>query len=325
MTNQRTPFASPFRAAVAITWLSALCAISTPALAVDSTPSLCVWDPIGASGQLFDAAKSYALAAQKMGVELKLKAYTDERVAAEDFRVGQCAALLATSMRTKVYTPVSAAIDYGGAATVVRDGKIDIAASYDVVRKVVQTFSSPQAANLMVEGANEIGGIFPFGSAYPVVADRKTDSVEALAGKKIAAFDYDQAQARDLGAASEASSISLQALMAIHMTHRLGAVLVTVAMLWLAWRASRVPGQGAVLDARVLLALWLFQAASGLSNVVLGWPLAAALAPASTAAFTLPTSPWASTVMRPPPMEMVLTNLTLAALTMASLASTLPT
>src|SRR5437879_336053 len=53
--------------------------------------------------------------------------------------------------------------------------------------------------------------------------------------------------------------------------------------------------------------------------------LAAALAPASTAALTLPTSPLHNTVIRPPPMGMVLTRFTLAALTIASLASTLPT
>jgi cytochrome c oxidase assembly protein subunit 15 len=92
---------------------------------------------------------------------------------------------------------------------------------------------------------------------------------------------------RGLGQSGQGGAISLQALMAIHMKHRLGAVLVTVAMLWLAWRASRVPGQGAALDARVLVALWLFQVASGLSNVVLGWPLAAALAHTLGAALTV--------------------------------------
>jgi cytochrome c oxidase assembly protein subunit 15 len=92
---------------------------------------------------------------------------------------------------------------------------------------------------------------------------------------------------RGLGQDGQGGAISLQALMAIHMTHRLGAALATVAMLWLAWRASRVPGQGAALDARVLLALWLFQVASGLSNVVLGWPLAAALAHTLGAALTV--------------------------------------
>ena len=47
----------------------------------------------------------------------------------------------------------------------------------------------------MVEGNYEVGGIVPLGAAYPVVNDRKFNTVEALAGKRIAAFDYDKAQA----------------------------------------------------------------------------------------------------------------------------------
>jgi len=210
MTNQTTTITSPFRAAVAITWLSALCAISTPALAVDSNPSLCVWDPIGASGQLFDAAKSYALAAQKMGVELKLKAYTDERVAAEDFRVGQCAALLATSMRTKVYTPVPAAIDYGGAATVVRDGKIDMEASYDVVRKAIVLFASPGAAKLVVHDRFELGGIIPSGAIYTFARDRAIFK-KGFTGARLPAFDDDKVQAyliQKIGAQAVSSDIN---------------------------------------------------------------------------------------------------------------------
>jgi len=64
-----------------------------------------------------------------------------------------------------------------------------------VVRKVIQTYSSPQASRLMVDGIHEVGGILPLGAAYPVVNDRKINTVEALAGKRIASFDYDKAQA----------------------------------------------------------------------------------------------------------------------------------
>lgn len=92
---------------------------------------------------------------------------------------------------------------------------------------------------------------------------------------------------RGLGQDGQGGVISLQALMAIHMTHRLGAVLASVAMLWLAWRSLKVHEQESGLDARVLMGLWLFQVASGLSNVVLGWPLAAALAHTLGAALTV--------------------------------------
>jgi Family of unknown function (DUF6091) len=58
----------------------------------------------------------------------------------------------------------------------------------------VQVFSSAAANKLMTEGNYEVGGIFPLGAAYPMVRDRSWNSVEALSGKKIAAFDYDKAQ-----------------------------------------------------------------------------------------------------------------------------------
>jgi len=156
---------------------------------------VCVFDILGATGDAFNMAKDYAVAMQKEGVTLELKAYTSESVATDEFRAGQCDALLATAFRTRQFNGVAGAIDTLGSTTVVKDGKIDMAASYDVVRKVVQTYASPQAAKLMVEGQYEIGGIFPFGAAYPMINDRSITTVEALAGKKIAAFDYDKAQA----------------------------------------------------------------------------------------------------------------------------------
>jgi len=157
--------------------------------------SLCVFDIVGTTGDAYNMAKDYAVGMQKNGVSVELKVHKDEAAAVEEFKAGKCDALMATAFRTRQFNGVAASIDTLGSTTVIKDGKIDVAASYDVVRKVVQTFSSPSAAGMMVDGAHEIGGIFPFGAAYPVVADRKTDSVEALAGKKIAAFDYDQAQA----------------------------------------------------------------------------------------------------------------------------------
>jgi hypothetical protein len=156
---------------------------------------ICVYDLLGAAGDLFNMSKDYAVAMQRHGANIELKAYTDERVASEDFRTGQCDGVIATAFRTRQFNATAAAIDTLGATTIVRDGKIDIPGSYDVVRKIIQTYASPAAAKLMVEGNYEIGGITPLGAAYPVLNDRKINTVEALAGKRIASFDYDKAQA----------------------------------------------------------------------------------------------------------------------------------
>jgi len=174
---------------------AALLVVMAAATTAQAAQKVCVYDLLGASGDLFNMAKDYAVAMQKHSVSIELKGYTDERVATEDFRTGQCDAVIATAFRTRQFNSVAGAIDTLGSTTIVRDGKIDIQASYEVVRKLIQTYSSPAAGKLMVEGNYEIGGITPLGAAYPVVNDRTLNTVEALAGKRIASFDYDKAQA----------------------------------------------------------------------------------------------------------------------------------
>ncbi len=156
---------------------------------------LCVYDLLGSAGDIYNMAKDYAVAAQKDGVKFVLKGYSDERVATQDFIAGQCDAVFATGLRTRPFNPVAGAMDAFGASTVGRNGKIDIEAGYDVVRKTVQVFASPATAPLMINGHYEVGGIIPFGTAYPFVRDRRINTVEALAGKRIATFDYDKTQA----------------------------------------------------------------------------------------------------------------------------------
>lgn len=155
---------------------------------------LCVWDVAGKSGDVYGLATDYAVAMQKHGADLELKSYVDERVAIEDFRAGQCDGVFATAFRTRPFNSLAASLDSIGATTILKNNKVDIDASYEVVRKVIQVYASPQASKLMVEGNYEVGGIFPLGAAYPIVRDRKINTIEAMSGKKVAAFDYDKAQ-----------------------------------------------------------------------------------------------------------------------------------
>ena len=94
---------------------------------------------------------------------------------------------------------------------------------------------------------------------------------------------------RPLGGDSEAGYLTLAGLTAIHLAHRCLALVVALALATYAWRLGRwqVGGDLGVdlggvrpwrREARVLVGLLLWQLASGLSNVVLGWPLVAALA-----------------------------------------------
>lgn len=155
----------------------------------------CVFDPIG-SGDTHRAMQDYALAMLKKGHTLQMKVYVDERVAVEDFRTGQCDGVVATGLRTRTFVPFASALDSVGASTIVRKGKIDLPASYDVVRQFITVLASPKAKDYVVSGAYELAGIMPLGAVYPFVNDRSIDTLEKAAGKRVAAMDYDKAEAQ---------------------------------------------------------------------------------------------------------------------------------
>jgi len=92
---------------------------------------------------------------------------------------------------------------------------------------------------------------------------------------------------RPLGRTAQGLYIGFPALTAIHFAHRLMAGLVLAALLLLAWRLYRVAPLRR--SAQWLAALALWQLGTGLGNVLLNWPLAAALAHTGGAAALLVT------------------------------------
>jgi cytochrome c oxidase assembly protein subunit 15 len=88
---------------------------------------------------------------------------------------------------------------------------------------------------------------------------------------------------RDLGLKADGSVLGFEALAAIHMAHRIGAAFVFVAVIALACALrSRASSW-----TRWLLAAAGWQLATGLSNVVLDWPIVAALGHTAGAALLL--------------------------------------
>jgi cytochrome c oxidase assembly protein subunit 15 len=80
---------------------------------------------------------------------------------------------------------------------------------------------------------------------------------------------------RGLGENAVGVSIDFAALTAIHYVHRLVAYGVVLLLMLLAWQLNRIHAWR--LQSRVLAGLIILQLATGLSNVVLGWPMLAAL------------------------------------------------
>jgi cytochrome c oxidase assembly protein subunit 15 len=95
---------------------------------------------------------------------------------------------------------------------------------------------------------------------------------------------------RHLGLTAAGENITFAALTAIHYTHRLVAYVLFVVLGLAAWRLWNGPLHNA---ARAIAALALWQFASGLSNVVLGWPLLGAVAHTGGAAGLVVALTWA--------------------------------
>lgn len=162
----------------------ALLLITTSIATAQAVPKkMCVFDLLGANGPFFSQMKDYKTAALAWGVELELKPYTSERVAAEDFKAGLCDAVSFTGIRARQFNSFTGSLDAIGAMP-----------TYEHLKSVITSISGKKAAKLMFSDPYEVVAIFPAGAGYMFVNDRTIDTVGELAGKRIAILDSDPAQ-----------------------------------------------------------------------------------------------------------------------------------
>ncbi|MGB0504498.1 MAG: putative solute-binding protein [Thalassolituus sp.] len=143
--------------------------------------SICIYDPLGSSGPMFGLMKDYREFALAEGVNITLHAYTDEKIASDDFKAEQCDGVVMTGARARPFSKFASTIEAIGA---VPDDKI--------MKQVVGAISAPNAAKYMKTERYEVGGVIPAGAVYLFVNDRSIDTVEEMSGKRIATLDYDK-------------------------------------------------------------------------------------------------------------------------------------
>jgi heme a synthase len=82
---------------------------------------------------------------------------------------------------------------------------------------------------------------------------------------------------RELGQAKSGEVIPMTALVTIHWTHRVGAIVASAVLLFLAITALRDGNPSIAFWGKAIIALLVLQIVTGVSNVVFQWPLLAAL------------------------------------------------
>ena len=146
--------------------------------------SVCFFDMQGKNGDFYSKAKDLALIAKRWNVIADIKVFTDERVAAENFKAGQCDAAGISTMRARQFNLFMGSIEAVGAIT-----------TYDQLRLLLRTLLDPKIVPLTITEPYQILGVLPVGGTYIHVRDRRINSVEKAAGKKIAVIDWDNSQA----------------------------------------------------------------------------------------------------------------------------------
>jgi len=159
--------------------LAALSLAVIAPLAAAKPVSMCVFDVIGANGDVYNMVKDYALEMKAYGVDFQLKPYTDEGVAVGDFNAGQCDVLAATDLRTRPFNRFTGTVSAMGALP-----------TYGELKTLLATLVQPKAAPLMKANGYEVLGILPLGSGYLFMDDKEINSATRMAGKSMAVLDY---------------------------------------------------------------------------------------------------------------------------------------
>tara|TARA_R110001592_G_scaffold1911_1_gene11859 strand:+ start:35019 stop:36014 length:996 start_codon:yes stop_codon:yes gene_type:complete len=153
--------------------------VSSIALALEEK-KFCIYDPVGKNGPSMTFLSDIVPNAIKWGLNVKLVAYTDERVASNDFKAGMCDLVFLTGMLTRQYVPFGSSLNAIGGII-----------SENGVNKVLKAITNPKAGKLLTQGNYEIVGTFPVGGVYLFVNDREIDTLEEFSGKKISILNDD--------------------------------------------------------------------------------------------------------------------------------------
>lgn len=145
---------------------------------------ICIWDPIGKAGPIFQAALDQKARTQTFGIDLELIPYTDEKIATIDLKAGQCDAALISGLRARTLNKFTGTIDSIGGIRTDQE-----------MHTLLYVLSRPSMAKKMVQGPFVTLGIAQGGAAYVFVNDKQVNSLSKAAGKKVAVLGYDPVQA----------------------------------------------------------------------------------------------------------------------------------
>lgn len=145
----------------------------------------CIWDPVGSNGPFISFLKETKLKAISWGIDLQLDAYTDEKVAFNDFKSQVCDAVFLTNLLARELVPFTGAFGAPGAIR-----------SIEELKTLSATLNSPKAKSIVTNDKYEVSGLFPVGEIYTFVRDKSNVRIASISGKKVSILNGDVASSR---------------------------------------------------------------------------------------------------------------------------------
>jgi len=142
--------------------------------------TICTWDPVGKNGPVMTFYSDLKPKAIAWGLDINFVAYTDEKVAANDFKAGVCEGVLVTAILGRQFVPFAGTLDAIGSIT-----------TDEGLGKILATLANPKAGKLMTNGPYETVASFPVGTLFAFVNDKSIDTVAEFSGKKISVLNED--------------------------------------------------------------------------------------------------------------------------------------
>jgi len=161
--------------------LAAACALafSASSFALEKK-TICTWDPVGKNGPVMTFYSDLKPKAINWGLDVEFIAYTDEKVASNDFKAGVCDGVHLSAILSRQFVPFSGTLDAIGGIT-----------SDEGLKKIIATIANPKASKILTNGPYEAVAAWPVGSMFAFVNDRSIDTVAEFSGKKISVLNED--------------------------------------------------------------------------------------------------------------------------------------
>lgn len=167
------PFARTLRGLLATTLLL----LSGSALALQPK-TFCVYDPVGKSGPAISFFSDLKAKAMGWDIDLNMHPYTDEKVASNEFKAGNCDMVFLTAILALPYVPFGGTLGVTGG--IVNEKQLNI---------VIKSLTNPKLGEHLVNGNYEVAGVLPVGAVYMFVNDQQIDTVAEFSGKKISVLN----------------------------------------------------------------------------------------------------------------------------------------